>query len=93
MAVPHREEGFNLAIANVWIDSATSDANIAWARKLSQAMEPFSAGRRYVNYAADDETGEAAARAAFGPNYGRLVELKRRYDPGNLFRLNQNIVP
>ncbi len=55
-------------------------------------MAPFRAGSRYVNYLNDDEEGEPAA-AAYGPNYARLRELKTRYDPMNLFHLNQNIRP
>jgi hypothetical protein len=56
-------------------------------------MAAFTADRQYVNYAADDEVDDAAVRAAYGPNYERLVEAKTTYDPGNLFRLNQNIRP
>jgi FAD/FMN-containing dehydrogenase len=93
MAVPHRQQGWNLNIANVWLDPATTEANIAWTKETSSAMAAFTADRQYVNYAADDEVDDAAVRAAYGPNYERLVEAKTTYDPGNLFRLNQNIRP
>jgi FAD/FMN-containing dehydrogenase len=91
-AVPHREPGFNLLIASVWMDPATTDENIAWTRATYAALEPHFQHRRYVNYLGDDEAGDAV-RAAYGPNYSRLAEVKRRYDPQNLFRLNQNIKP
>ena len=57
------------------------------------AVEPFTARRRYANYLAADEMGEDPVRAAFDPNYERLVEVKNRYDPENLFHLNQNVKP
>ncbi len=56
-------------------------------------MEPWSDGGRYLNFAGFQEEGEAMMRTAFGPHFARLVELKKRYDPTNLFRLNQNICP
>jgi FAD/FMN-containing dehydrogenase len=64
----------------------------AWARETFAKMEPFFASARYVNYLGDDETGEPVA-AAYGPNYRRLQQLKKKYDPKNFFRMNQNIRP
>jgi len=55
-------------------------------------MRPYAAEARYVNYLGDDET-ENAAQAAYGPNLPRLREIKRKYDPENLFRRNHNIAP
>jgi len=92
-AVPHREPGHNFAITSVWTDPAASDENIAWTKETFAAMAPFLAGRRYLNYFSEDDVGEDPVRAAYGPNYERLVELKAKYDPGNLFRLNANIPP
>jgi FAD/FMN-containing dehydrogenase len=92
-AVPHRSAGYNFLITSVWRDPATSDENIAWTREAFAAMAPFTAPRRYVNYLADDETGADPVREAYGPNYERLASLKKLYDPTNLFRLNQNIIP
>ena len=87
-AVPHRAPSIDILIAGVWRDPATSDANTAWVRETYAALGPHLLDRRYVNYfSADDD----AAQAAFGPNYDRLVEVKRRYDPGNVFRANQPI--
>ncbi len=91
-AVWHRQPGFNLAINGAWLDPSTTDENVAWARGAIAAMGPYLAEQQYVNYVADDE-GADHLRAAFGPNYERLVQVKRAYDPDNLFRLNHNIPP
>jgi FAD/FMN-containing dehydrogenase len=91
-AVPHREPGFNLLIASVWTEAAASEANIAWSRETYAGLEPYFRSRRYVNYL-DDDDAEDAVSAAFGPNYGRLREIKRMYDPDNVFRSTHNIVP
>ncbi len=91
-AVPHREAGYNFLVASVWADPGTTDENIAWTRATYAAQEPFLARKRYVNYLDDDEPRDAIPNA-YGSNYARLAEIKRRYDPGNLFRLNQNIEP
>jgi FAD/FMN-containing dehydrogenase len=92
-AVPHREQGYNFLITSVWHDPAASDDNVAWTRAVFATLQPFAATRRYANYLAADEMGAEPVRASFGPNYERLAELKRTYDPTNLFRLNQNIKP
>jgi FAD/FMN-containing dehydrogenase len=92
-AFPNREPGYNFLITSVWLDPAKSEENVAWTRSALAAMRPFTTPRRYVNYIAEDEVGEDPVREAYGPNYARLVELKNRYDPANLFRLNQNIKP
>jgi FAD/FMN-containing dehydrogenase len=91
-AVPHREEGWNLAITGQWLDPADTDANVAWARETHAALRPHLAERRWLNYLADDQ-GDDAIRAAYGPNYDRLVAVKRRVDPENVFRHNHNIAP
>ena len=90
-AYPHREPGYNLVLIGQWLDPAETAANIAWVRETYTALEPFMAPRTYVNYLADDESDRIVN--AYGANLGRLVELKRRYDPDNLFRLNHNIDP
>ncbi len=91
-AVPHRDEGWNLLIPSVWTDPAESEANIAWSRETFAAMRPRLGSGRWLNYLGDDQA-ENAIRAAYGPNYERLREVKRRYDPDNIFHLNHNIVP
>jgi FAD/FMN-containing dehydrogenase len=91
-AFPHRVDGDNLVVISEWMEPANTDRCIAWARETYAAMEPFFVSGRYVNYLADDETGDPIA-AAYGPNYRRLQELKTKYDPSNFFHMNQNIRP
>jgi FAD/FMN-containing dehydrogenase len=91
-AFPHRAAGDNLLVLSEWMDPADTERCIAWARDTYAAMQPFMASGRYVNYLADDESGEPVA-AAYGPNYRRLQELKAKYDPSNFFHMNQNIRP
>ncbi len=90
-AWPLRREGFNLIILGEWADPAATDENIAWTRSLYARVEPYAAGRRYVNYLDDDDSDAVAS--AYGPNFARLAEIKQRYDPDNVFRHNQNIRP
>jgi Berberine and berberine like len=90
-AFASRTAGLNLLVVSIWQDGADAAACTQWTRSLARAMEPFSRGTGYVNYLTDE--GDARIRAAYGPNYERLVALKNRYDPANLFRLNQNIAP
>ena len=91
-AVPHREAGFNLVLPTVWSDPADDEANISWTRETHAALGEFLTARRWLNYLADDQ-GDDAIKGAYGPNYDRLKELKRRYDPENVFRSNHNITP
>jgi FAD/FMN-containing dehydrogenase len=90
-AFPHRQPGYNLALIGEWEDPATTDDNVTWVRETFAALEPYMAPQVYVNYLGDDES--ARTPNAYGPNYARLLELKRRYDPDNVFRVNQNIDP
>ena len=90
-AVQHREPSFNVLVAGVWNDAEADDANAAWARATYEALSPFTVGRRYVNYLSADDS--EATSDAYGANLARLAELKRRYDPDNVFRVNQNISP
>jgi len=91
-AFPHRKEGYNLLILAQWTNHADTSACIEWARETAKLMRPFFAAGRYVNYLDDDETGDPVA-AAYGPNYRRLQQIKAKYDPTNVFRMNQNIRP
>jgi len=88
---PHRREGFNFVLTSEWMDPALTDQCIAWARATYAKLEPHMEGARYVNYLDDDDT--AVVRSAYGPNYDRLAQIKRQYDPENIFRHNQNIPP
>ena len=91
-AFAHRNAQYVLNIIGLWTEPEDAGNHIAWARGFSRAIQPFSTGQAYLNFLGDE--GTARVKAAYGPaNYDRLVELKNRYDPGNLFRLNQNIKP
>lgn len=90
-AVPHRDEGWNLLLPSEWMDPAETEANIAWTKDSFAALSEHFGGGRWLNYLGDDQ--DDAIGAAYGPNYDRLVEVKRRYDPQNVFHLNHNIVP
>src|SRR5918994_360679 len=76
-----------------WEDTQDDEANIAWARECVADMRRFSGGGAYLNFAGFFEEGDRLIREAFGENHKRLVELKNKYDPTNLFRLNQNTRP
>ena len=91
-AVPHREPGWNLLIPSVWTDPAATDANISWTRETFAALRPALTTRRWLNYLGDDQPDDAI-RAAYGPNYQRLRDVKRRYDRDNVLHLNHNIAP
>lgn len=64
---------------------------IGWARDLFEATKPHSVGTAYINFMPEDEGDRV--ETAYGANYARLAEIKRRYDPNNLFRMNQNVKP
>jgi FAD/FMN-containing dehydrogenase len=90
-AYPHRHARYIMNVHTRWQDQAQDDECIAWARDLFQASEPHAAGTVYVNFMPTDESD--AVERAYGDHYPRLSELKRRYDPDNLLRMNQNIQP
>jgi FAD/FMN-containing dehydrogenase len=91
-AVPHRQESYNVVIPGEWLDPADTEANVSWVRSAYAALDPYAAEGRWLNYLADDDADDAVG-AAYGPNYERLREVKRQYDPENVFHLNHNIVP
>jgi FAD/FMN-containing dehydrogenase len=91
-AVALRQPGYNHLITSVWTDPAATDENVAWTRDTFAAMSPHLGERRYVNYLSADDVGDGV-RAAYGQNYDRLVELKTKYDPDNVFQSNFNIAP
>ncbi len=76
-----------------WEDSADDEANIAWARNFLKDLKPHSEAHLYLNFPGFLEEGNELMKAAFGGNYRRLVELKNKYDPQNLFKMNHNIKP
>lgn len=92
MAFGQRQSRFNIHYLSMWTDPAETDKNIAYTKDISGAMKPWSTGRAYLNFLGDE--GQARVEAAFGPEkYKRLRDLKKKWDPQNLFRLNQNIPP
>jgi FAD/FMN-containing dehydrogenase len=91
-AYSHRRTTYDVVIIANWTDPADHDRNIAWARDLFAAVQPQVSRAVYVNFLDRDE-GADRIRAAYGENYDRLVALKRKYDPTNFFRMNQNIRP
>jgi len=91
-AFGHRDWPYNFLVTSIWTDTADTDANIRWTREFCDAMQPFLADAVYVNYLGEE--GEERVRSAYSPaTYARLSTLKKKYDPANLFRLNQNIKP
>jgi FAD/FMN-containing dehydrogenase len=90
-AFPHRAEHDDFLIGSQWSEATDSDRNVQWTKALFEAMQPHLEASVYVNNLGDE--GPARVRAAYGENYPRLVAAKRTYDPGNLFRANQNIDP
>ena len=87
----NRDAHFVMNAHTRWRDKAQDSACIAWARQLFDATAPFASGSVYVNFMPNDEDNRI--EKAYGSNYRRLGEIKRRYDPDNLFRMNQNIQP
>jgi FAD/FMN-containing dehydrogenase len=90
-AFPHRDEHYDLLILSQWANPADSEENVRWTRELFEAMQPFVGKGVYVNNLGEEEGDRV--KEAYGEHYERLVALKDRYDPTNLFRLNQNVKP
>lgn len=86
-----RSSAYLMNVHGRWSDAAKDDECLAWCRDLFAATAPYATGEAYVNFMTDEE-GDRLSEA-YGGSYQRLVELKNRYDPGNLFRMNQNIPP
>ncbi len=93
-AFSHRDARYELLMLSMWLDPAEYEVNVEWTRRVAEAMEPLTTGRAYVNQMGiEAEEGADRIKAAYGSNYDRLVALKNKYDPTNLFRLNPNIKP
>ena len=84
---------FLLSVDAIWHDPQDTSNVIAYSRNFLDAVDAHSPGGLYVNFAGLGEEGEALVKSAYGDNYDKLVALKNKYDPSNLFRLNQNIKP
>lgn len=90
-AFGHRDATYAVVIAGMWPDPADNEAHTKWVKDYDAAIAPLSQGGGYINFASADDQSKVAAN--YGANYSRLLEVKRRYDPDNLFHLNQNIKP
>jgi FAD/FMN-containing dehydrogenase len=90
-AFAYRTPGHNFAVLSMWFEPGHADAAAAHVRGFFDEMSPFLAQDVYSNYLGDE--GDARVRAAYGTAWPRLVQLKRKYDPDNVFRMNQNINP
>lgn len=93
MAFHGRHVSFMLNVEANWETAVDDTANIAWVRETLQAARPFSDGSRYLNFPGLQEEGDQMMADAFAGKYARLAQIKAKYDPENLFRLNQNIKP
>jgi FAD/FMN-containing dehydrogenase len=91
MAYRHRDAKFVLNVHGRWDKRTDDERCIAWARAFFQASAPYASAGAYVNFMTEEESDRVAA--AYGANYDRLAEIKKCYDPDNLFHLNQNIKP
>lgn len=91
MAYSSRDANYVMNVHGRWETAAEDGRCIAWAREFFARSQPFASGGAYINFLTQDE-GERI-EFAYGAMYGRLVELKKKYDPGNFFRMNQNIKP
>lgn len=90
-AFAYRDARFATVIAGMWPEPADNPKNIRWVKDYYAALQPHSSPGGYVNFMADDDQGRV--KDSYKGNYDRLVAIKRKYDPGNLFHMNQNIKP
>ncbi len=91
MAYGQRDAKFVLNVHGRWDEAAHDETCMAWARAFFQASKPYASAGAYVNFMTEDESDRVAA--AYGANYARLAQIKKQYDPENVFHLNQNIKP
>ena len=91
-AYPHRSINFVVNVHTRWSNPSEDAPCMGWARALYEASAPFATGGVYVNFMPADEARRVRS-GAYGPNYDRLARIKAKYDPGNLFRMNQNVAP
>jgi len=89
-AFAFRQPGYEVDITGLWSNSAEKAEAVRWVEAMRDSLQPLAHGV-YVNQLGD--TSDQLVRSAYGPNYARLVELKKKYDPSNVLRLNQNIKP
>jgi FAD/FMN-containing dehydrogenase len=87
----YRDAVYGMVIVGIADNPADNDKIVRWARDYWEALHPYSAGGAYVNFMMEE--GEDRIKATYSDNYERLAEIKAKYDPYNLFRVNQNIKP
>jgi hypothetical protein len=92
-AFADRRSPFTYNVIASWDGEAGDEANREWARGVAADLDRYGSGRAYVNFSTDVSPGDAVAEAYGAERHDRLVTVKRRWDPGNLFRLNQNVRP
>ena len=85
-----RDPHYELMYQSSWQGDG-GERHVQWTRQTYESLQRFASQRTYVNFLAEESKGRV--RAAYGPNYERLAAIKTRYDPDNLFHLNQNIKP
>ncbi len=90
-AFNYREAKWSMVIAGIDPDPANKDLITKWAKMYWEALHPYSAAGAYVNFMMEE--GESRLEATYRDNYKRLAQIKKKYDPANLFRVNQNIKP
>jgi FAD/FMN-containing dehydrogenase len=90
MAFPLRHPGFEIDMLGTWTTPADKPADVQWVKALRDKLQPLALGA-YGNQLG--ETSDQLAMAAYGPNYARLRDIKKKYDPTNVLRINQNIKP
>ncbi|MEM7009640.1 MAG: BBE domain-containing protein, partial [Thermodesulfobacteriota bacterium] len=88
-----RSAPYLLELNSAWLDPKESDFNISWTRENMAKFKEFSTGATYLNHSGFNEEGEKLVKRTYGANYERLRQVKKKYDPSNLFRVNQNITP
>jgi FAD/FMN-containing dehydrogenase len=90
-AFAYRDANFATVIAGMWPEPADNDSNTQWVRDYYAATAPYSEEGGYINFMGADD--QDRIKANYKGNYDRLVDVKRKYDPGNVFHMNQNIKP
>ena len=89
-----RDTGYNVLIVSQWTDPKDDERCIKWCRDAYGSLKPYVGPRRYVNYMNEDDLKQPdSLTAVYGPNLPRLRQIKKRYDPDNVFHLNLNITP
>ncbi|MBU0983809.1 MAG: BBE domain-containing protein [candidate division Zixibacteria bacterium] len=91
VAYAHRDIQYVANVHGRWESAAEDDEGVAWAREFFRDTAPHATGGVYINFMTEEETDRV--NSAYGPGYDRLLKAKKKYDPDNLFRMNQNIDP